>query len=86
MAEIIWTEPALQELDSIAEYIALDNVVAASTLVEEVFEKKRSVWKTLRNPAEFRLSYPIQSTGTLSCLPVVFSTVRKGAMCSYSIL
>jgi toxin ParE1/3/4 len=39
MAEIIWTEPALQELDSIAEYIALDNVVAASTLVEKVFEK-----------------------------------------------
>lgn len=39
MAEVIWTEPALQELDSIAEYIALDNVVAASTLVEEVFGK-----------------------------------------------
>lgn len=39
MAEIIWTEPALQELDSTAEYIALDNVVAASALVEEVFEK-----------------------------------------------
>jgi hypothetical protein len=28
MAEVIWTEPALQELDYIAEYIALDNVVA----------------------------------------------------------
>ena len=39
MAEIIWTEPALQELDYIAEYIALDNVVAASALVEEVFDK-----------------------------------------------
>jgi toxin ParE1/3/4 len=39
MAEVIWTEPALQELDSIAEYIALDNVVAASALVEEVFDK-----------------------------------------------
>ena len=39
MAEVIWTEPALQELDSIAEYIALDNMVAASALVEEVFDK-----------------------------------------------
>ena len=39
MAEIIWTEPTLQELDSIAEYIALDNVVAASALIEEFFEK-----------------------------------------------
>ncbi|EAZ97162.1 type II toxin-antitoxin system RelE/ParE family toxin [Marinobacter sp. ELB17] len=41
MAEVIWTEPALQELDSIAEYIALDNVVAASALVEKVFEKTK---------------------------------------------
>jgi toxin ParE1/3/4 len=39
MAEVIWTEPALQELDSIAEYIALDNSAAASALVEEVFDK-----------------------------------------------
>jgi plasmid stabilization system protein ParE len=39
MAEVIWTEPALQELDAIAEYIALDNPAAASQLVQEVFEK-----------------------------------------------
>lgn len=39
MAEIIWTEPALQELDAIADYIALDNPVAASHLVKEVFDK-----------------------------------------------
>ena len=37
MAEVIWSEPALQELDAIAEYIALDNPAAASNLVEEVF-------------------------------------------------
>lgn len=29
MAEIIWTDPALQELDAIAKYIALDNPQAA---------------------------------------------------------
>lgn len=39
MAEVIWTEPALQELDTIAEYIALDNSAAASQLVQEVFDK-----------------------------------------------
>ncbi|MFA7553903.1 MAG: type II toxin-antitoxin system RelE/ParE family toxin [Spongiibacteraceae bacterium] len=39
MAEVIWTEPALQELDAIAEYIALDNPSAASRLVQEVFDK-----------------------------------------------
>lgn len=39
MAEVIWTEPALQELNFVAEYIALDNVVAASGLVKKVFEK-----------------------------------------------
>jgi len=41
MAEVIWTEPALQGIDSIAEYIALDNGVAARVLVEEVFDKTR---------------------------------------------
>ena len=39
MAEVIWTEPALQELDAIAEYIALDNPAAASDLVKAIFDK-----------------------------------------------
>lgn len=39
MAQIIWTEPALDQLDDIAEYIALDNPTAASALVQEVFKK-----------------------------------------------
>ncbi|GAB5409375.1 MAG: type II toxin-antitoxin system RelE/ParE family toxin [Balneolaceae bacterium] len=37
MAEIIWTEPALQSLDEIADYISLDNPNAASELVHSVF-------------------------------------------------
>jgi len=41
MAEVIWTEPALQELEAIAEYIALDNSTAASQLVSAVFEKTK---------------------------------------------
>ena len=39
MAEVIWTESALQELDAIAEYIALENPAAARQLVLEVFDK-----------------------------------------------
>jgi toxin ParE1/3/4 len=39
MAEIIWTEPALDDLDQIAEYIALDKLSAAQDLVRKVFEK-----------------------------------------------
>ena len=39
MAEIVWTEPALNDLDKIAEYIAVSNLVAAKKLVKEVFAK-----------------------------------------------
>jgi len=39
MAEVIWTEPALQELNAIAEYIALDNPAAARRLVKALFDK-----------------------------------------------
>ena len=38
MAEIVWTEPALTDLDAIADYIALENPEAASQLVRRVFE------------------------------------------------
>lgn len=37
MAELIWTEPALSDLDAIADYIALDNPEAARDLVQRVF-------------------------------------------------
>jgi toxin ParE1/3/4 len=37
MAEVIWTEPALNDLDTIADYIALDNPEAARRLVQRIF-------------------------------------------------
>ena len=37
MVEIVWSEPALADLDAIADYIALDNPVAAAELVRRVF-------------------------------------------------
>jgi plasmid stabilization system protein ParE len=37
MAEVVWTEPALADLDAIADYMALDNTQAARELVQRVF-------------------------------------------------
>jgi plasmid stabilization system protein ParE len=37
VAEIIWANPALDQLEDIAEYIALDKPGAASRLVQEIF-------------------------------------------------
>ena len=39
MARIIWTEPAISDLNDIAEYIALDKVSAAKKLVQKVFSR-----------------------------------------------
>ncbi len=39
MAAVIWTEPALQDLDTIADYIALDDPQAARGLVQRVFQR-----------------------------------------------
>lgn len=39
MAEIIWTETALSDLNDIAEYIAIENIVAAKYLIQSVFFK-----------------------------------------------
>ena len=38
MAEIIWTEPALNDLEAIADFIALENPVAAAQLVQRVVD------------------------------------------------
>ena len=37
MAEVVWTEPALGDLDAIADYIALENPDAARAWVQRVF-------------------------------------------------
>ncbi|MBI2982394.1 MAG: type II toxin-antitoxin system RelE/ParE family toxin [Deltaproteobacteria bacterium] len=39
MAQIIWTEPALGDLDTIADYIALDRPSAARQLIRKIFKK-----------------------------------------------
>ena len=39
MARLIWTEPALQDLEQLADYIALDDDSAAKRLVKKVFKQ-----------------------------------------------
>jgi toxin ParE1/3/4 len=59
VAQIIWTEPALSDLNEIAEYIALDNVTAAQNLVERVFsktERLKQFPKSGRVPPEIKAS------------------------------
>lgn len=48
MAELIWTGPALSDLNEIAEYIALENPPAARALVQQVFS---AVERLERHPA-----------------------------------
>jgi toxin ParE1/3/4 len=38
MAQVIWTQPALAELDAIADFIAIHNPRAAHQLVDRVFK------------------------------------------------
>ncbi|MDW2981351.1 MAG: type II toxin-antitoxin system RelE/ParE family toxin [Rhodanobacter sp.] len=38
MAEIIWSEPALSDLEAVADYIALENPVAAAELVKRIVD------------------------------------------------
>lgn len=38
MAEIVWTEPALSDVEAIADYIALEDPIAASELVERILD------------------------------------------------
>jgi toxin ParE1/3/4 len=37
MAKVIWTEPALSDLDGVADYIAVDNPEAAAGVVQRIF-------------------------------------------------
>jgi len=61
MARLIWTEPALRDLDEIAEYIALDDPPAASRYVLKVFdcvERLEAHPKSGKRPPELsRLPY-----------------------------
>jgi len=57
MVEIVWTEPAISDLDAIADFIALENPVAAQKLVRRIFkhvEQLASHPKSGSKPAELK--------------------------------
>ena len=57
MVEIVWTEPALSDLDAIADFIALENPVAAQKLVRSIFghvEQLTDHPKSGSRPAELK--------------------------------
>jgi len=59
MAQVIWTEPALSDLNAIAEYIALDKPSAAINLVQKVFSSTNQLEQFPelgRKPPEFKKS------------------------------
>jgi toxin ParE1/3/4 len=55
MAKVVWADPAIQDLDAIADYIALDRPEAAHRLVREVLAAVEGLQKFPRRgsqPAE----------------------------------
>ena len=59
MAELIWTEPALSDLDEIAEYISLENPHAARALVQRVFS---AVERLERHPASGKVPAELENS------------------------
>jgi toxin ParE1/3/4 len=57
MAEVIWTEPALSDLDAIADHIAIEDPEAAARLVQRIFrhvEQLESHPRSGSQPSELR--------------------------------
>ena len=45
MAKVVWADPAIEDLDAIADYIALENPAAAHQLVQQVFSAVQTLQK-----------------------------------------
>ncbi|MDP4652206.1 MAG: type II toxin-antitoxin system RelE/ParE family toxin [Haliea sp.] len=59
MAELIWTEPALSDLNEIAEYIAVENPPAARALVQRVFS---AVERLEKHPASGKFPAELENS------------------------
>ena len=80
MAVLIWTEPALLDLDEVAEYIALDNATAASNYVQKVFDKVERL-ATYPNSGKRTKELPRTSYREIVVPPCrVFYRVEKGTV------
>ena len=61
MAQVIWAEPALNDLDAIADYIALENPTAASKLVQRIFRHVDQLM-FIQTAAQNRANYAAAAT------------------------
>lgn len=43
MARVVWTEPAIQDLDAIADYISLNNPIAPQKFVRKIFSRVKKL-------------------------------------------
>lgn len=80
MVEIVWSEPALADLDAIADYAALDNPNAAAELVRRVFAHVEHL-PTLRTAAAGPSNSGAGATGRWSSRPVACCTATSRGAC-----
>ena len=43
MAQVVWTEPAIADLEAIADYIALQDPIAANALIQRIVRHARQL-------------------------------------------
>ena len=86
MAKVVWADPAIQDLDAIADYIALEKPAAAHQLVQQVFAAVRMLQKFPRMgsvPAELS-GLPYRQLIVSPCR--IFYRIEKKAVCIVHIL
>lgn len=70
MARIIWTEPALEKLDEIADYISLDNPKTAKELVRSAFARVERLERHSKS------GKPVEELGSSIYREIVLSPCR----------
>ena len=76
MDELIWTESALLNLDEVAEYITLDDPLAAANYVQKVFDRVERL-TIYPNSGKRPEELPRTPIDKLSFLHVAYSIVSK---------
>ncbi|NLD93420.1 MAG: type II toxin-antitoxin system RelE/ParE family toxin [Fibrobacter sp.] len=70
MAEIIWSPASLDDIDSIAEYIAKDSVYHASLFIDRLFD---ATGQLKENPQSGRI---IPEIGKDNCREIIYGSYR----------
>ena len=83
MAGLIWTEPALGDLDAIADYIALDKPDAARELVRRIFKHVEQLIEQPEAGPRFP-SFADSDIARSWNLLAAFSTGSTASKCSFS--